>query len=221
MSTESSLVSHARYELELLEAAAAKDEDPSALKMQKEMTADVLAVVDLISTQGHSGGSVGYMLNLVKKCVLQKNLTPLTGEDHEWFYHGPEMGDVYQNKRYGAVFKNSKGRAYYLDGIVGVDPNGSTYTGGSTPICYIEFPYTPSTKYLPRMSLIPRAEDEELDYTNFLFGTVQEVLDYYESMGIIQPPEDEHVVRLEGCTAVLAQTDGGVPVCDTEASVKE
>lgn len=221
MSKESNSVSHARYELELIEAGAAKDEDPSALKMQKQITADVLAVVDLISTQGHSGGSIGYFLNLVKKCVLQQNLTPLTGEDHEWFYHGPDMGDVFQNKRYGAVFKNSKGRAYYLDGIVGVDPNGSTYTGGSTPICYIEFPYTPSTKYLPRMSLIPRVDGDVLDYTNFLFDTVQEVLDYYESMGITQPPEDEHVVRLAGCTAMLVKTGDDDPVCDPEASVKE
>ena len=221
MSEESNLLFHTRRELALLEAASEKDEDPSALEMQKQITEDVLAVVKLVDGMGHSGGSVGYFLNLVRKCVLQQNLTPLTGEPHEWFEHDE---NTFQNKRFGAVFKNGvDAPAYYLDGYVTIDPNGS----GTTPaegadLCYIEFPYTPETKYLPRLSLIPREEGEELSFKDFLFDSAQEVLDYYESMDIKQPPEDENVVRLGGATARLIMTDedgneiSGDPVCDPQ-----
>lgn len=194
---ECNLVSHAVRELQLLEAESAKDDDPSALDMQKHVTADVLALLRTLSTQGQSGGSIGYILNLFRKLANFESLTPLTGADEEWM----EVGDgFFQNVRCGRIFKNeSDGRAYDLDGHVTVDPNGCGYTGGSTPTCYIEFPYTLNTKYIPRLNLIPREDDEdEPDYNNFLFKTSADVLDFYESMNIVQPEEEEHVVRLAG-----------------------
>ena len=227
MSSECSMVSHARYELELLESAAAKDSDDpeGSLKMQKQVTADVMEIVETLSKQGHSGGSIGYILSLARTCVLQQNISPLQGDWTEWFYHGLDMGDMYQNVRNGAVFKEGEtGRAYYLDGYVCVDPNGGKSTGGCTPKCYIEFPYTPSTKYMPRLNLIPRAEgdDTELNFEEYLFDTAQEVLAYYNMMGIEQPPEDPHVVRLGG-VATLSLIEGvcGNPVCDAQMDEKE
>lgn len=201
---ESNLISHARRELNILEAQAAKDsEDPEgSLKMQQQMSADVLDVLAVIDRTGQSGGSIGYFLSLVKRLALQQNLAPLLGDDSEWFYHGKEMGDMYQNIRNGAVFKSADdGRAYYLDGYVTVEPNGSTYTGGGNR-CYIEFPYQPITKYLPRFELMandpdfPKWNRAPLIAENYLFDTAQQVLEFYAVHGITQP-EDAEEVRAE------------------------
>jgi hypothetical protein len=194
---ESNLISHARRELAILEAQAAADtEDPAGcLEMQQHMTADVLAVLEVINRTGQSGGSIGYFLNLVRRLALQQNVAPLIGDDAEWFFHGEEMGNVYQNIRNGAVFKNADdGRAYYLDGYVTVDPNGSTYTGGGNR-CYIEFPYSPVSKYLPRFELVandpdfPKWNRAPLIAENYLFDTAQQVLEFYAVHGITQPED--------------------------------
>lgn len=181
MSTsESYTVTHARKELELLEKQA---EDPSDLRWQKMMTRDVLKVIELISEQGHSGGSIGPFLNLVRKCALQENLTPLTGEDSEWSEVSPGM---WQNKRYSAVFKDEDGRAYDIEGHIGVDPNGSMYTGGGKEtLCYIEFPYTKSRKYYPRLELLEKSPYGcSLTFKEVLKDTAEEVLEMYKQWGV-------------------------------------
>lgn len=191
---ESNGVSHARRELEILENIAANDpEDPvGCLEMQKQVTEDVLSVVRAIAETGQSGGSIGYFLHLVKCCALQQNISPLQGDWSEWFYHGIEMGDMYQNIRNSAVFKDSdSGRAYYLDGYVTVDPDGVTSTGGDSGKCYIEFPYTPVTKYVPRFEILAKDPDfpkwthGPLVPENYLFDSAQAVLDFYILHGII------------------------------------
>lgn len=195
---ESSLVSFAREELKRLEDAAREDGEPCV--MQQSVTKDVLEVLRVLSAQDHSGSSIGYTLNLVRKLAMFSPLTPLTGEDSEWM----EVGDGYfQNVRCGHVFKNAEGRAYDLDGYVTVDPNGCCYTGGGI-LCYIEFPYTPKTQYLPRLSLLV-VEDDQLPpkerIHEFLHSTKEAVLEFYERNDIVQPPEDEHVVKLTGSLA--------------------
>lgn len=220
---ESNSISHARRELEILEAQAATDvEDPAgSLRMQKQMTADVLHVLKAIGDTGQSGGSIGYFLNLVRRLALQQNVAPLIGDDSEWFYHGPEMGDMYQNLRNGAVFKNSaEGRAYYLDGYVTVEPNGSTYTGGTGGRCFIEFPYMPETHYIPCMELLKNDPDfphwsrPALDTANYLFATKQAVLDFYAAHGITQP-EDADEDRAEPLARAIANPDDA-PVREAE-----
>jgi hypothetical protein len=187
MSTESNSVRLARIELELLEKQA---EDPSDLEWQKMMTRDVLQVVQVISEQGHSGGSIGPFLNLVRKCALQENLTPLTGEDSEWSEVGPAM---WQNKRYSAVFKDDEGKAYDIEGYIGVDPDGWTYTGGGKQTtCYIEFPYTKSRKYYPRPELIAKAPSFTMTFEESLCDTVEEVMEIYVNAGI--PVRDKVLV---------------------------
>lgn len=193
------LVRHAIDELRLLEEQAATDADPSALEMQKHVTEDVLNVLRVISSQDHSGGSIGYVMGLVQRLARFGNLTPLKGTDEEWM----EVGDgMFQNVRCGHVFKNADNRAYDLDGYISVDPNGSCWTGGGNPICYIEFPYLPKSRYLPRFSLLPPIEDDESPreerLSEFLHSTRESVLEFYERNGIEQPPEEEHVVKLSG-----------------------
>lgn len=207
MSMENCMLRHARYELSLLEAQAEKDEDPSALQMQQDVTHDVLEILEVLSKQEHSGGSIGYLLNLVRKCALQQNLSPLTGAEHEWVDHGY----CKQNKRYGAVFmKEGENRAYYLDGYVEVLPDGSGSVGGGIPLCYIDFPYTPSTRYMPNMGLIPRAEGEAApSFENFLFNTKQEVLDFYAQHGVTTDD-----VESDFPSSDLAELSCGAPVRD-------
>lgn len=220
---ECNLVLHAISELRLLEEQAATDEDPSALKMQKHVTEDVLNVLRVISAQGHSGGSIGYVMGLVKRLAFFGNLTPLKGTDEEWM----EVGDgMFQSVRCPHVFKNADGRAYDLDGYIGVDPNGSCWTGGGTPTCYIEFPYTPKSRYMPRLSLIPEVALLKPEFQNFeayLMDTKEAVLDFYKRNGIEQPPEEEHVVKLHGrldYTAVLSPSEGA-PVAEPVAPIED
>lgn len=192
--SECNSVRHARIELQLLENAAAEDNDPSALEMQKHVTADVLKIVQAISETNQSGGSIGYILNLVRKCALQENLSPLTGEESEWFEHDP---DTIQNKRRGSVFKRADGTAYDLDGYVGVDPDGFAFTGGGVPRCPVTFPYMQSVrKYLPRFSLLTQEDGElapETHIEDFLFNSVNEVLEFYKRNGIVHVPEQVNV----------------------------
>lgn len=188
--SECNSVRHARIELQLLEDEAAKDSDASALEMQKLVTADVLKIVQAISETNQSGGSIGYILNLVRKCALQQNLSALTGEESEWYEHDP---DTIQNKRMGSVFKRKDGTAYDLDGYVGVDPDGFTYTGGSLPLCPVVFPYMQGPrKFLPRFSLLTQEDGEpapEKHVEDFLFNSVKEVLEFYERNGIVHVPQ--------------------------------
>ena len=107
MSEESYCITHARQELEVLERLAAEDNDPSAVEMQKHVTRDVLKVLKAISETGQSGGSIGYFLNLVKKCALQEPLTPIYGDDSEWSEVSTGM---WQNKRNSSVFKDKEDR---------------------------------------------------------------------------------------------------------------
>lgn len=210
---ECNLVLHARHELALLEASAAEGED-GPCEMQQQVTEDVLAVLRVLSDQNHSGSSIGYIMRLVNKLAAFGNLTPLTGSDDEWM----EVGEgVFQSKRCPHVFKNAEGRAYDLDGYIGVDPNGSCWTGGEIPLCFIEFPYTPKRKYLPRFSLLPPIEDDESPreerVSEFLHSTAESVLEFYERNGIEQPPEEEHVVKLRGKLEYVEAIDvNGNPV---------
>lgn len=136
------LIEHAKYELELLEKGCKTKED---LYAQKEITKDVLSVLNTLCDQGHSGFSASYIISLIDKLWDWKPLKPLTGEEDEW--EKPEFGLHYQNKRCPAVFKESmNSKAYYLDGIIYVDRHGASFTCNESKV-YIDFPYIPKSEY--------------------------------------------------------------------------
>ena len=145
--------------------------------MQKMICDHVIALLDAFGEEGHSGSSAPYAIELFSKLAAFKPIAPLTGEDWEWnecrkYGSGEGFDGVYQNKRCGAVFKDSKsfdGQPYYLDAVVfwewaeyplGEDEEG--YPGMSEPykVYYtssdsrrvITFPYTPVTVYEYRHS---------------------------------------------------------------------
>jgi len=88
--------------------------------MNGMMRKHLLHMVKEFSEEGHSGFSANYALQCLEKLMRFKPLSPLTGEDDEWYEHNyGESGKTYQNKRCSSVFKESKdGEAYDIDGRV-------------------------------------------------------------------------------------------------------
>lgn len=115
--------------------------------MNQRMNRDIMELVFVFSTQGHSGFSANYARSALAKLLAFEPLRPLTGEPSEWQEVGP---GVYQNKRCSRVFKQADrfdGRPYDLDGRVFREPSGLCFTNNESMVP-IEFPYTPTIEYV-------------------------------------------------------------------------
>jgi len=110
---------------------------------------NLLELLEVFSKQQHSGFSARYCISMFKKLASFEPLTPLTGGDDEWSDVSQYGGGVmYQNKRSGRIFKDSKdGRAYDIEGKVFRESDGCCFTNNESKV-YIEFPYTPVTEYI-------------------------------------------------------------------------
>lgn len=140
-------IEHAERELKLL---GLYDGDP----MNASAAEDVLALLRVLSSQGHSGFSVGYVLSVFNKLAKFDPLTPLTGADDEWnditAMWGAEPGcRQYQNTRSSRVFKiveaDGTEKCYDIEGIVFEEPSGVRFMNSESSVP-VEFPYTPSTR---------------------------------------------------------------------------
>ena len=138
----SALYQHAQRELALI-----GDTDD---EIQGLMNRQLLEIVALFSSHGHSGFSANYALAQLKRLLAWEPLTPLTGADDEW----NEVGDgVFQNKRCSRVFKSKDrfdGQAYDIDAIVFREGPGNCYTNRDS-MQPITFPYVPTTTYVDVM----------------------------------------------------------------------
>lgn len=99
---------------------------------------EIIALIELFASQGHTGFTAPYVINVFKRLAMFKPLTPLTGEDSEWNETGT---GVYQNKRYSAVFKGKDGKAYNIEGKIFTDDNGETWYTNKNSRIDITFPY--------------------------------------------------------------------------------
>lgn len=101
----SNLVEHARRELK-------------ALGEDSQTTEGLLKVVQAFADMGHSGGSASVAIPMIEKLLRFENLTPLTDDPEEWFFHGSDVwGEepgVWQNTRNGEAFSKDGGKTYYL-----------------------------------------------------------------------------------------------------------
>lgn len=189
-----SLINHAKLELEM--AGLFSEEGD----FYEGMTGNaVMELIEVFSKQGHSGMSAPMVVDLFKKLANYEPLLPITGKDEEW-------GDVrdlgngstpwYQNKRCSAIFKDGKdGRAYYIDGIIKRDQNGTCWNGfawlseedyksgdRSKMIGkrgYIKsFPFTPKTFYID----VKDVEVAKDDWESFIVDPSQldAVREYYD-----------------------------------------
>lgn len=131
------LLSHAKRELEFAGYDLnQKEDDPN-----KWICENLIELLGVFSSQGHSGFSAPYCVDMFSKLARFEPLTPLTGGDDEWLEVGHE---IYQNVRCSTVFKEGKnGKAYWIDGKVFREPNGATYTSSESRV-FIEFPWVKS-----------------------------------------------------------------------------
>ena len=129
-------------------------------EIQESICKNILELLSVFSSQGHSGFSANYLMNCFEKLARYEPVVPLTGEDWEWndvseVFDGEK---AYQNKRCSRVFKQADrfdGQAYDVQGKVfiehgyGVDGEETTYsyTSGDSHVP-ITFPYTPKTEYV-------------------------------------------------------------------------
>lgn len=131
----------------MLEFKAAKWVDENGNwkdEMQELICKQVLELLELFSTHGHSGSYAPYAISLFKQLASFEPIVSLTGEDWEW----NDAGGIFQNKRCSHVFKDSKdGKAYDSEGRIFREPNGCCYQNGNSRV-YIEFPYTPKREYV-------------------------------------------------------------------------
>lgn len=126
----SNLLEHAEKEFEF---AGWKKKNDS---MQNMVMDNIRELLTVFSKQGHSGSSAPYVINLFKELAGFKIITPLTGKDDEWI----EISDgLFQNKRYGRVFKEN-GKAYFIDGKAFSDDGGKTFWVGKESRTPVKFP---------------------------------------------------------------------------------
>ena len=141
------MVEKAKYELDLI---LSKCEDEEDRGMQKVINNDILAIVELFASQGHSGFSANYAIPIINKLLKQSFILPLTGEDDEWKEVQP---GCYQNKRESSIFKDKDrfdGKAYYIYGKAFSDNGGKSYYTNRDSSVIVEFPLKelPKTEYI-------------------------------------------------------------------------
>lgn len=108
-SKDGNYVKHAKKEFDI----AWKDRDP----MQEMMCNQIIELLSVLSTQGDSGTSIGYKLNLFNKLVNFSIISPLTFKDNE-FANPFSIEGSRQNIRDGRVFMDKDGSFSFNDAIV-------------------------------------------------------------------------------------------------------
>lgn len=102
---ESNLVAHARREL-------------ATIGEDKAHAESLIEMVKIFAKQGHSGGSAPIAIAQLTALLNFENLSPLTDDPEEWYFHGEETwgakGGIWQNKRNGEAFSQDGGKTYYL-----------------------------------------------------------------------------------------------------------
>jgi len=123
-------------------------------EMQHAICKHILELLDVFEEEGHSGSTAPYTIGLFSKLAMFKPLVPLLGTDEEWVHVSTDSETgvlLYQNKRNSAVFKDSTGDAWFIDGRIFREENGSCFTNkkSSVPVtfpCYPESVYVDITK---------------------------------------------------------------------------
>lgn len=132
------LVEFAEGELNLLLKSC---KDSESLKTQKAVNDDILDIIKLFSSQGHSGFSAGYSLNILKRLLDYKPLSAITGDEDEWeqLNYSPDL--AYQNKRCPSLFRDADGKVYNVEARIFSDDNGHTWYNCKESREYVELPY--------------------------------------------------------------------------------
>lgn len=115
---DSNLVKHAKEELTRAGLLGA-DSDYDG-----EIGKAVLDIVRLVAAQGHSGGSMSYVIGILPLLLEFQPLSPITNDPSEWVHVGD---DLWQNRRKSDAFSTDGGITHYtLDNktpIITYSPN--------------------------------------------------------------------------------------------------
>lgn len=147
----SNLLNYAKKELDVLDDGS---------EMQKEVNKDILDIVRVFSSQGHSGFSGSYALRMLNKLLQFYPLTPLKGTDEEW---GTEADDK-QNKRYYSCFKDENGAAFDTARFSYCDPGDHCSYFNSGLSYKVKFPYMPRESYVIKLPKKDMTNDEKYAY---------------------------------------------------------
>ncbi len=137
---------HALRELKAVEM----DPNSTEENQNKWIAENLLELIDVFAKQGHSGSSASYCRQVFNKLADYQVLSPLTGEDNEWWApspDGPNGRVLLQNIRCAHVFKDADGRTYDISGKVFREPDGVCFTSGDSHVD-ITFPYIPKAEYV-------------------------------------------------------------------------
>lgn len=146
----------------------------------------VLELIDLFSSQGHSGFSANECVNLFNRLARMEPLQPIMCTDDEWTDVSDISGEpLFQNKRHSAVFKKGKdGKPYFLDAIIWTDEDGCGFTGTVEGIWSgqpIKIPFTPKSFRVSvnseRKIIDRNILKEALDYYDLHGGVITEIID--------------------------------------------
>lgn len=156
---DSNYIKHANREFDAIYKDLPKEELDGPNTWIRENIIDLLAV---LGTQGHSGGSIGYALSRFTQLAKFKALSPIIDVPETWgeCYHvGPEEQQNFQCRRMSSVFKevSKDGTIRYtdIDSVVYQEEGTDYYfTRGSTDDTVITMPYIPPEK--ARVIIVPK-----------------------------------------------------------------
>jgi len=119
-------------------------------EMQELLCKQIIELLKIFSTHGHSGSSAPYAIELFRELASWEILTPLTGGDSEW--NNTIDPAIYQNIRCSHVFKQVDrfdGQAYDSRGIIFRNPDGACFQNSDSCVPIV-FPYMPKIEYKDR-----------------------------------------------------------------------
>ena len=126
-----------------------QEEDPN-----KWIQENVLALIELFGSQGHSGSSAPYCINMFKRLASYKLIGPIkSAEEFDFSPEHIDMGSTKQSRVISSVFQDEEGE-YYLDAVVFRNQNDSCFSGnleketGVKSRQYIKYPFMPKTFYI-------------------------------------------------------------------------
>jgi len=100
----SNLIEHAKRELTL---AGMFDKDAD---YNGALAPEIMKLVELFSSQGHSGASAVITIGILEKLLRFQTLTPITSNPDEWMEVGTGL---WQSKRNPAIFSKDSGKTWY------------------------------------------------------------------------------------------------------------
>jgi hypothetical protein len=124
----------AKSELDRLLIGCEEKEGKDGLEMQKLINKEILDIIKIFCSQGHSGTSASYLISKVTRLMDWKPITKITGEESEWGEPHNCNGRIsQQNKRCSAVFRDDKDNstAHYIYGRVYSDNGGHSWFTGN------------------------------------------------------------------------------------------